>query len=179
MATFGGHRSTTIEGLPLLTRFVADPEGALLMDLAPPADIRAYVADVLGPAYAEGSSARILILASVHDPDVNAVGLELLKRGADYLRINFEDLPTRVTIACPSNPAVAASVVVGRQHVESTSLQVAWARHWRLSPPVPTGHGAPATFLAQEWEATLTSLARSVDCYWVATPEAIRPIPGS
>lgn len=161
--------------------FVDEPKGVELEQEASAADLREFIHRKLGRSAGlklwQRVKPQILILTGVHDLEANVVGVDLLKRGVDYIRLNSEDLPSRGCIIWTmGGRAYEARLLVGHEEVAAAQISTVWYRHMSLE-----SFGAcsdfcdplSAAFANREWQWALRDFNRSLCCFWVNAPDAV------
>ncbi len=135
-------------------------------------DDRAYpppsAADQLAPL------PSILMLASGADLETDLLSAKILERGARVIRVNVEDIPSRVHITYTfGEKGSECKLVEGRRETSLNTVAAAWAPSLGRGPIGLAFDGLPAGELALGgWAGALGDLARSMPCLWVNHPAA-------
>ncbi|OGR10730.1 MAG: hypothetical protein A2277_00410 [Desulfobacterales bacterium RIFOXYA12_FULL_46_15] len=161
---------------PFLIRFMECPEG---YDIGPPdtsLDLRRFINERIRiPAYrppGESAQPRPLILSSINDREADWVGIELMKRGIDYLRINSEDISADIGITCTD---AGIRLCIGDERVTPSNTSVVLLR--RFSPALyrfECSGQLELDLARREWGRLLGILGRSFSCPWINHPIAMR-----
>ncbi len=125
-------------------------------------------ADELAPLH------NILMLASSVDLETDLLSAKILERGGRVIRVNVEDIPSRVHITYTfSEQGSECKLVEGRLETSLNSISAAWAPSLGRGPFGPAADDWPARELALGgWAGALGDLARSMPCLWVNHPAA-------
>ena len=116
----------------------------------------------------------ILMLATSIDAETDLLSTKILERGAKVIRINVEDIPSRVNITYTfGEQGSECNLVEGHMETSLDSVSAAWAPSLGRGPFSLALDGRPARELAVDgWASALGDLARSMPCLWVNHPAA-------
>jgi glutathione synthase/RimK-type ligase-like ATP-grasp enzyme len=121
------------------------------------------------------SKKQVLILTKILDPEADFVGIELLRRGIDYVRLNIEDIPKKMRIKYFVLQGPDANVEFGlRKHLINTSnISVVWLRDFDMKTRLFGEDELTSTFAFQQWNHALRILQRRLTCEWINNPNAM------
>ena len=116
----------------------------------------------------------ILMLASSADLETDLLSAKILERGGRVIRVNVEDIPSRVHITYTfGEQGSECKLVEGHLETSLDSVSAAWAPSLCEGRCGLTFDGRPARELALGgWAGALGDLARSMPCLWVNHPAA-------
>ena len=116
----------------------------------------------------------ILMLASSVDLETDLLSAKILERGARVIRLNVEDIPSRVHITYTfGEQGSETKLVEGHLETSLNRVSAAWAPSLGRGPFGVSSDGRPARELALGgWAGALDDLARSMPCLWVNHPAA-------
>ncbi len=120
-------------------------------------------------------SSRVLILSSVIDVEADVVGIELLRRGIDYLRLNIEDMPHSFgicyNITQDSEPLF--QIKIGSSVVNVSDISVVWLRNFDFTLKGYDNSQLNSTFIFQQWNVALQTLYGLLKCTWINSLEGM------
>ncbi len=118
----------------------------------------------------------IVIVTNRQDHTADFLILELQKRQADYVRFNTEDFPQQVQVVWRmSDVKLDGCFSFPKVRVNFKDIHSVWYR--RPVPPVPSAEiedPVAYEFALAESQASLDSIWRSIDCFWVSHPDNLR-----
>ena len=118
-------------------------------------------------------SSRVLILSSVIDAEADVVGIELLRRGIDYLRLNIEDISHSFGICynvkMDSEPLF--QIKIGSSVINVSDVSVVWLRNFDFALKSYDGGQLNSTFIFQQWNVALQTLYGLLKCTWINSIE--------
>ncbi len=159
--------------------FMEDNGGVDLSELVPRADLREFIDREFGHVLelSPASGSKILILTEVHDREANVVGVELLKRGVDYIRLNSGDFSSRAFVTCTADGGTSSvRIRVGHDEVISRQICTVWYRYLSLEPfglHLDFDDPLAVAFAHREWRWAMRSVTGSLGCFWVSPPDAM------
>ena len=118
----------------------------------------------------------ILILTEAEDPHVDHVAQKLLKRGADFVRVNPAQFPTQTSVSLSYGAAgqFQGTLLIGNQIIDLHLLDAMWCR--RLPSPVPhetITDEISRVYLEAECTRYLLDVWNLLDCLCVPAPPAV------
>ncbi len=116
----------------------------------------------------------ILMLATRVDLETDLLCAKILERGARVIRVNVEDIPSRVHITYTfGEQRSECTLVEGHLETSLDNVSAAWAPSLGRGAPGLAFDGRPARQRAfGGWADALGDLARSMPCLWVNHPAA-------
>lgn len=124
------------------------------------------------------SSKQVLMLTRKFDPEADFVGIGLLQRGIDYVRLNNEDISDQqLLISFTVKPNInlrAEFSARGQQVLDTSKISVVWLRQFDIKDVNFNGSGLANTFSFQQWDDALITLQGilSTACVWISSPNA-------
>lgn len=118
----------------------------------------------------EGSlTPRVLILSRRLDPESDLVGLELLSRGIDHIRVNIEDIPTacRLSFEAAASETGDFDIHAGGRTVRGADISVALLRHFGVQRVSFPGPEFSRRFAYEQWDSLFRALTRRLTCDWI------------
>jgi glutathione synthase/RimK-type ligase-like ATP-grasp enzyme len=122
------------------------------------------------------SDKQVLVLARDYDPEADIIGICLLSRGIDYVRLNVEDIPSQIriryTINQNSDPKVESTI--REQTLDTSKISVVWQRQFDVKLINFDGQEFARTYSFQQWEEALRMLQRGLttSCQWISPHDA-------
>src|SRR5688572_27053380 len=118
----------------------------------------------------------ILILTDITDPHADHVEQKLRERGADVVRFDPAQFPSKaeVSLSYTVNGQVSSRLSLGKQHVDLNDLQSVWYR--RPGAPVPHEEitdKLSRDYIAEECRKFMHDTWNSIDSLWLPAPEAV------
>jgi glutathione synthase/RimK-type ligase-like ATP-grasp enzyme len=162
---------------PLLCQFVDDVRP---LPVEEPIDFRYLFTDRLKVFSSTEyiSDKQVLILTRKYDFEASLVGVRLLARGIDYVRINIEDIPDQLQIRyyIQENSDPSAEFAIGKRIVDISKFHVVWLREFDIRL-VKSGRSNTQNELAQkfcyeQWDDSFRVLQDKLTCEWINRPEA-------
>ena len=118
----------------------------------------------------------ILIVTNRLDYTADYLILELMRRGARYVRFNTEDFPLSATVYWELRGAeVRASLRLRQSTVPFEEVRSVWYRRPTAGAFGPDWvDGTAREFALSESEAALGGIWRTLDCFWISRPDRLR-----
>lgn len=120
-------------------------------------------------------STRVLILSSIKDVETDVVGIELLRRGIDYLRLNIEDIlysfSASYSITPDSEPLFR--IKIGSSVINVSDISVVWLRNFDFALKSYDSRQLNSTFIFQQWNVALQTLYGLLKCAWINSLESM------
>jgi glutathione synthase/RimK-type ligase-like ATP-grasp enzyme len=118
---------------------------------------------------------RVLILSSAIDVEADIVGIELLRRGIDYLRLNIEDIPHSFNIfyTVTQNSEPLSLIKIGSSLISVSDISVVWLRNFDFALKSYDGRQLNSTFAFQQWNDALQTLYGLLKCPWINSLEGM------
>lgn len=117
----------------------------------------------------------ILIITNKLDPHADQVIAHLKENGAEFLRFNTEDFPTKIKLSLfQENSSFRGYLVFPAGTLDISKIKSVWYR--RPQPPYISkdiGLESAREFALKESKATLSNLWRVLDCFWVNHPRLV------
>jgi glutathione synthase/RimK-type ligase-like ATP-grasp enzyme len=113
----------------------------------------------------------VLLLTNRRDFTADFVVIELQKRDVDYIRLNTEDIPTKVDILWTLEKGF---LVTENSSCDLDKITSIWYR--RPVPPLPSDQiSDPLSreFVIKEAYAAFYGILRSLNCFWVSHPDSL------
>ena len=120
------------------------------------------------------SNRRILMLTRKLDREADLVGIGLLQRGIDYIRLNIDDIPHQLRIRFNCQPACDLNFefCIGEQTVDTSSISLSWLRHFNIRTINFHQDKLAHTFAFQQWDDAYKTLQNNLTCEWISSPHA-------
>jgi glutathione synthase/RimK-type ligase-like ATP-grasp enzyme len=117
----------------------------------------------------------VLILGSNMDIESDLVGVELFRRGIDYIRLNTEDIPCvlGVSYSVGHHSATCYQLKIGSTVVDLSDISVVLLRNFDYSPTDYFDNHLNAEFIRQQWNDAIQILHNSMSCEWINSPSSI------
>jgi hypothetical protein len=121
-------------------------------------------------------STRVLILTSVKDVETDVVGIELLRRGIDYLRLNIEDILHSFSICYSITPDSESifRIKIGSSVINVSDISVVWLRNFDFALKSYDSRQLNSTFIFQQWNVALQTLYGLLNCAWINSLESMK-----
>ncbi|MGH9982614.1 MAG: hypothetical protein ACRD8W_01505 [Nitrososphaeraceae archaeon] len=115
------------------------------------------------------SDAQVLIITNKYDLEADLVGIHLLKRGIDYVRLNIDELTDFFRVSgYVSNGSEPKFLCSSRGiDIDLTHIAVVFLRNYDLSALKIGRNMLDYIFSIQQWENALISLEGSLRCPWL------------
>ncbi len=118
----------------------------------------------------------ILIVTNRQDQTVDYLIVELKRRGVDYLRFNTEDYPRHVKVAWEfDGHGFHGYFTFPKRKLLFEEITSVWYR--RPVSPIPAPEVTDEEdriFIIEESRTALEGILRTLDCFWVSNPDALR-----
>lgn len=140
-------------------------------------DIKQFLTEKLKVHLSDENHSRkkVLILTRKHDAEADFVGIELVKRRIEYVRINTDDIPGRlfVTYMVPRNSNVKAEVAIEKEKIDMSKVSVVWLRNFETQA-IKFGNNnmLARLFSFEQWDDALQILKSRLNCEWISEPHA-------
>jgi glutathione synthase/RimK-type ligase-like ATP-grasp enzyme len=117
----------------------------------------------------------VLILGSSTDIESDLVGVELFRRGIDYVRLNVEDIPLAlgVSYSVGRHSVAQHQIKLGPTIVDLSDISVVWLRNFEFSPTDFFYNSLNAEFIRQHWNDAIQILHNGLSCEWISSPGSI------
>jgi glutathione synthase/RimK-type ligase-like ATP-grasp enzyme len=122
------------------------------------------------------SDKSVLILSRNQDDEADRIGIELLRRGIDYVRLNIEDIASSLNITCSIEPKSApeCQIKIGSTIINTSDIAVVLFRHFDHQMSSLDALNLNSVFIYQQWSDALEILYSRLKCGWINSPDAIR-----
>jgi glutathione synthase/RimK-type ligase-like ATP-grasp enzyme len=141
-----------------------------------PTDVRHFLTEKLKvfPSQKNPVDRRVLILTNRHDVEADLVGLGLLSKGIDYIRLNIEDIPSQLQIRYTLTHAfdLKTEFCIRQERWEPSDFNAVWLRHFDLQSINFGNDELVRKFSLQQWDNAYRSLQRNLTCKWISSPYA-------
>jgi glutathione synthase/RimK-type ligase-like ATP-grasp enzyme len=122
------------------------------------------------------SDKLVLMLSRSQDYEADLIGIELLRRGIDYVRLNIEDIARSFSITCSieskSNPE--CKIKIGSTIINTSDITVALFRNFDYQLSNFDVLDLNSVFIYQQWSDALQILYSRLKCGWINSPNATR-----
>ena len=118
----------------------------------------------------------ILILTASCDPHADHVANRLRARGAEFIRFDPVEFPTRADLSVRCSPVGQTDRLLrlGTRSVDLNALRAVWYRRPQLPAPHEEITDRPTqAFVAQECETFVQDVWNSLDCLWIPAPHGV------
>jgi glutathione synthase/RimK-type ligase-like ATP-grasp enzyme len=166
-----------LSGTPFLCQFV-DKIGEISDRKYNNTDFKYILTDKL-KVISEGfrfSGKSVLILSRSHDYEADLIGIELLRKGIDYARLNIEDITGSLNITCSieskSNPE--CQIKIGSTYIKTSDIGVVLFRDFNHQLSSFEGINLNSVFIFQQWSDAIQVLYSRLKCGWINSPDATR-----
>jgi glutathione synthase/RimK-type ligase-like ATP-grasp enzyme len=141
-----------------------------------PTDVRHFLTEKLKvfPSPKNHIDKRVLILTNRRDVEADLVGLKLLSKGIDYVRLNIEDIPSQLQIKYTITQAsdLKTEFCIRQESWEPSDVSVVWLRHFDLQSINFGDDDFIRKFSLQQWDNAYRTLRRTLTCRWISSPSA-------
>ena len=164
-----------LSGTPFLCQFV-DKIGAISDKKYNNTDFKYILTNKLKviPEGFHFSDKSVLILSSSQDYEADLIGIELLRKGIDYARLNIEDITRSLNITCniesKSNPE--CQIKIGSTIIKTSDIAVVLFRDFNHQLSSFDGIDLKSVFIYQQWSDALQILYSRLKCGWINSPDA-------
>jgi glutathione synthase/RimK-type ligase-like ATP-grasp enzyme len=162
--------------LPLLCQFL-DNVRDIPTDSTP--DFRSFITNdlkILSPADSI-SNKQVLILTRRFDPEATRVGIKLLAKGIDSVRINIEDMPKQMLVRyrMKNNCDPLVELTIGNRKLDASVFSVVWLRDFDTTL-MDTDFSEKDNkfvrrFCYEQWNDSYQILIDSLAAEWINKPE--------
>jgi glutathione synthase/RimK-type ligase-like ATP-grasp enzyme len=122
------------------------------------------------------SDKSVLLLSRREDYEADLIGIELLRKGIDYVRLNIEDVTRSLNITCSieskSNPE--CQINLGSTGINTSNIAVVFFRDFIHQLSSFNGIDLESVFIYQQWNHALQVFYSQLNCGWINTPDATR-----
>lgn len=122
------------------------------------------------------SDKSVLILSSSQDCEADLIGIELLRKGIDYARLNIEDITRSLNITCSieskSNPE--CQIKIGSTTIKTSDIAVVLFRDFNHQLSSFDRIDLNSVFIYQQWSDALQILYSRLKCGWINSLDATR-----
>jgi glutathione synthase/RimK-type ligase-like ATP-grasp enzyme len=153
---------------PFLCQFI---ENAIDLTKKESHDIKYFVTEKLRAFHCDEFQAKkqVLILTRNIDPEADLIGVELFRRGIDYVRLNTEDLPNQLKVrySAQQNSHLQIEFTLRDEKVKCSNVDVVLLRHFDIKAINFQRDEPTYTFSLQQWEDAYKILQRNLMCEWI------------
>jgi glutathione synthase/RimK-type ligase-like ATP-grasp enzyme len=121
------------------------------------------------------SDKPVLILTRSFDPEADLIGIKLLSKGVDFVRLNLEDIPSQTLIKynIKQNSRPDIEIQIKDQKLNASKVSLALLRHFDITES-NFGTSEPArTFSFQQWQIAFQIFLNKLKCKWVNNPYSV------
>jgi glutathione synthase/RimK-type ligase-like ATP-grasp enzyme len=117
---------------------------------------------------------RVLILSRDYDPEADYLGVQLLEKGIDYVRMNIEDIPLSIRMAYKINQKMdyIIQMIVGENKIDLSRIALVWAHNFDLGIMNFSGDPLVQRFSYEQWVDAIDMLKSRLNCEWINNPDA-------
>jgi glutathione synthase/RimK-type ligase-like ATP-grasp enzyme len=162
---------------PLLCEFVDEVDD--LPSSEPSADLRNFISNRLKSSSLPHSfsTRRVLIFTNKLDVEADLVGIGLLRRGIDYLRLDIDDIPDQhllIKYFLEDERASNLELTTGADDSHDLAkIKVVWLRHFDTKEINFGGTEFSNIFAFQQWNDALLTLQNNLaSSEWIDRPDA-------
>ena len=119
----------------------------------------------------------ILIVTNKQDYTTDYLVIELQKQGVDFVRLNTEDFPNKISLSLEIDKSDWLSsyfIIYGKEVILRDIASVWYRRPRRPIPSKNIDDPVSQDFVMVESEHTLSAVWRLLDCNWVSHPDYLR-----
>jgi glutathione synthase/RimK-type ligase-like ATP-grasp enzyme len=122
------------------------------------------------------SDKSVLILSRSQDYEADLIGIELLRKGIDYVRLNVEDITRSLNITCSieSNSNPECQIKIGSTIIKSSDIAAVVFRDFNHQLSSFDVIDLNSVFIYQQWSDALQILYSRLKCGWINSPDATR-----
>jgi glutathione synthase/RimK-type ligase-like ATP-grasp enzyme len=161
---------------PFLCQFV-DDVNILSTDKRANADFRKFLTSdlrIFKPSE-KISNKLILILARRSDRESDYVGIGLIRRGVDYVRLDIEDIPDLLRVRyCIKRGIASIKFRLDEREIDVANVSAVYLRNFEIEAIKFKGGKLSQTFSFEQWKDTYRILQANLKCAWVNNPDVTR-----
>jgi glutathione synthase/RimK-type ligase-like ATP-grasp enzyme len=122
------------------------------------------------------SDEPVLMLTRKFDVEADMVGIELLRRGIDYIRLNIDDIPAQLCIKYHVQKDSDSKIEfkLREQVIDPSKISVVWLRDFDTKAIKVGDDELTHTFSFQQWDDACLTLQRSLRCEWINSIQGTR-----
>ena len=118
---------------------------------------------------------KVLMLTNRSDYDSAILGINLIRQGVDYIRVDVEDIPINVRYLFKVNSSGANySFILNSLKVDLDNIGVVWLRDFNILNSQFSSNRFEQKFLTEQWMDAMLSLQRKLKCTWINSAETNR-----
>jgi glutathione synthase/RimK-type ligase-like ATP-grasp enzyme len=114
----------------------------------------------------------VALITTASDLAADLLVLNLVRRGADFIRLNQEDFPAQIGVVWAGSDG-ANKVFLRGEALDLANVRSAWFRHGPGSPEVEATHPDRETFARLESSACLSGLWEGMNWWWMNRPSSV------
>ena len=161
---------------PFLCHFV-DEVNSSSINKRPNTDFRNFLANdlrILKPSE-KVSNKIVLILARRLDRESDYVGIGLMRKGMDYVRVDIEDIPTLLKVRYSVKEGVRSiKFILDEREIDVEDVSAVYLRNFEIGASKFRGDKLSKIFSFQQWDDAYNILQDSLKCAWVNNVSATR-----
>src|SRR5206468_8548965 len=115
------------------------------------------------------SDKRVLILTRSLDHEADIVGIELLRRGIDYVRLNVEDIPDSLKVShmLEQDSGTESEIKLNSTVISLSDVSAVWLRNFDYGLIRCNSNELNAAFIFQQWNDALQILYNKIEHGWI------------
>jgi glutathione synthase/RimK-type ligase-like ATP-grasp enzyme len=146
-------------------------------DKRPNTDFRQFLANdlrIFKPSD-KVSNKLVLILARRLDRESDYVGIDLMRKGLDYVRINIEDIPNLLKVRYSINQDIQSiKFLVDRREIDAAQVSAVYLRNFEMPAIKFKGDKLSKLFSFEQWDDAYAIMQKALKCAWVNAVDATR-----
>jgi glutathione synthase/RimK-type ligase-like ATP-grasp enzyme len=161
---------------PFLCRFVDDTD-TLSTNKRTNTDFRKFLTNDLRcfKNSEKISKKLVLILARRSDRESDYVGIGLMRRGVDYVRLDIEDIPDILRVRYSIKRGIPSiKFLLDEREIDVAHVSAVCLRNFEIEPIKFRGDKLSQTFSFEQWDDTYRILQASLKCPWINPPDLTR-----
>lgn len=122
------------------------------------------------------SDKLVLILTRGSDRESDYIGIGLMRRGIDYVRLDIEDVPDLLRIRYSINKQGVQSIqfLLDEREIDIAHISAVFLRDFDVGAIKFKGDKLSKTFSFEQWNDAYGILQAALKCAWVNRPDAAR-----
>jgi glutathione synthase/RimK-type ligase-like ATP-grasp enzyme len=121
------------------------------------------------------SNKLVLILTRRSDRESDYVGIGLMRRGVDYVRIDIEDIPDLLRIRYSIKQGLESiKFLLNEREIDVAHISAVYLRNFEVKAIKSRGDNLSKKFSLEQWDDTYSILQARLKCPWVNHPDATR-----
>jgi glutathione synthase/RimK-type ligase-like ATP-grasp enzyme len=121
------------------------------------------------------SNKLVLILARRSDRESDYVGIGLIRRGLDYVRLDIEDIPDLLRVRYSIKRGIPSiKFLLDEREIDVAHVSAVYLRNFEIEAIKFKGDKLSQTFSYEQWKDTYRVLQASLKCSWVNHPDVTR-----